>query len=38
MAAARGAAFEAEAVGRGDLALRLCDFAARHGARASAPG
>ena len=37
MATARGAAFEAEAVGGGDLALRLCDFAARHGARASVP-
>lgn len=37
-AAARGAAFEAEAVGRGDLAQRLCDFAARHGARANRAG
>jgi len=37
MATARGAAFEAEAVGGGDLAQRLCDFAARHGARASVP-
>ena len=38
MSAARGAAFEADAVGRGDLALRLCDFAARHAARANRPG
>jgi uncharacterized repeat protein (TIGR03837 family) len=38
MAAARSAVFEAEAVGRGDLAQRLCDFAARHGARANPAG
>jgi len=38
IAAARSTAFEAEAIGRGDLARRLCDFAARHGARADRAG
>ena len=38
IAAARSTAFEAEAIGRGDLARRLCDFAARHGARADPAG